>query len=165
MRGIPGVLSAMDTLSVILSQGLSRRLLDGLADAVYVVDADCRVVYWNPAAAALTGFAKAGVVGQWCRQTLPPKINECQQVACGDNCPGRRSMIDGEMRYERLHIQHRAGHRIPVHLIALPVHDAGGSIIASICVLSECSLPAAESTARLLRQRLAHHDDVDSAVA
>jgi PAS domain S-box-containing protein len=49
-----------------------KLLLDDLYDAVYFVDTDRRILYWNHAAEAVSGFAASEVMGRRCSQHSLP---------------------------------------------------------------------------------------------
>ncbi len=127
----------MDSLSDILSHGITHQLLDHLPDGVYVVDRDCRIAYWNVAVEALSGYTVEQVVGEWCQQAFPPHIDCHGTPCCGDHCPVRSTMAEGVARRERVFMQHRAGHRVAVNLHAAPLRDESSAIVGAMCIITD----------------------------
>ena len=69
-----------------------KTLLDDLYDAVYFVDPERHILYWNHAAEALTGYAAAEVVGKRCSDDVLCHVDESGRTLCRGECPVSRSM-------------------------------------------------------------------------
>ena len=61
-----------------------RKLVDGTADAAYVLDPDGAIVAWNRAAEDLFGFREGQVLGRPCSETLQG-VDECGRE-CRSEC-------------------------------------------------------------------------------
>ena len=86
-------------------------LLDDLYDAVYFVDTERRIFYWNRAAEALTGFAASEVVGKRCGDDLLCHLDESGRSLCRNDCPLSRSMQLGIGCRADVYLRRRDGHR------------------------------------------------------
>lgn len=67
-----------------------RKLIDGTADAAFVVDSEGLVVAWNEAAGKLFGVTAEQAIGQSCH-TILRGIDECGAV-CSPNCTVRQAV-------------------------------------------------------------------------
>lgn len=59
--------------------------LDRAADGAFLVDAEQRIVYWNPAAAQLLGFTAQEVLGKPCYEVIPG-LDEDERRWCRARC-------------------------------------------------------------------------------
>jgi len=109
-----------------------RAMLDSLLDGVYFTDTSRRILFWNRAAADLTGFPAEEVLGRRCADSILQHVNGCGEAQCQADCPLARTVADGAPRRERLILHHRAGHRVPVLVSVAPVRDAQGAIIGAV---------------------------------
>jgi PAS domain S-box-containing protein len=98
----------------------------------YVVDLDQRIRWWNGAAAELTGYAAADVIGTLCSDRKLGHVDADGRQLCGDGCPLLETMRDGEPRQADVWLHHRKGHLVPVTIVANPLRDADGQIIGAI---------------------------------
>jgi PAS domain S-box-containing protein len=57
-------------------------LLDSLYDAVYIVDRERVILYWNHAAEQITGFSAAEVLGHSCKDGILNHIDENGKLLC-----------------------------------------------------------------------------------
>ncbi len=115
-------LSAVDVLNV-------------LPDGLYITDTDRRVLFWNKAAEAITGWTAEQVIGQYCRDNLLKHTDQNGTPLCGEEqCPLHRAMVTGQSLVEPLLIyaQHSNGQRIPVEVMVSPLRDADGTIVGGV---------------------------------
>jgi diguanylate cyclase (GGDEF)-like protein/PAS domain S-box-containing protein len=123
-------------------------LLDQMFDAVYLVDRQRRIVYWNAAAARLTGYAPQEVVGRPCGDGLLCHVDQDGQLLCQGPCPLARTLLDGRCRQDDIYLHHRDGHRVPVTVRCSPLRDDQGEVIGAMEVFSD------NSTLHSLQQRV-----------
>ena len=109
-----------------------RRFSKTFSEAVYVVDCDRRITYWNPAAQQLTGFSAAEVVGHHCRDGILNHVNEAGELLCYSGCPLLATMLDGRPTEASLFLHHRDGHRVPVAISAAALRDAEGTLCGAV---------------------------------
>lgn len=114
-------------------------LLDNLYDAVYSVDRQRRITYWNRSAEQLTGFEASEVTGRHCRDNILVHVNEEGVNLCETACPLSRAMEEGVPGEVDIFLHHREGHRIPVTVRCSPIRDASGRVIGAIEVFRDSS--------------------------
>jgi diguanylate cyclase (GGDEF)-like protein/PAS domain S-box-containing protein len=107
---------------------LYKHILDNISDGIYVITAQRRIVYWNPAAERVTGFGPGEMVGKTCCETFLRQIDEEGAPSCG-GCPGMLALGDHAMHEKSVFFQHRDGYRIPVVLKATPIFGPGGTLL------------------------------------
>jgi diguanylate cyclase (GGDEF)-like protein/PAS domain S-box-containing protein len=92
----------------------AEALLEAMSDAVYAVDAERRITYWNSAAERLTGYRAAEVVGRYCHDNLLNDVDDAGRQLCWTGCPLLATIDDGSVFEVRMFLRHRDGHRVPV---------------------------------------------------
>jgi PAS domain-containing protein len=85
-----------------------KRLLDSLNDAVYFVDRERRIVYWNKGAERITGFSSDDVLGHLCYDNLLSHVDGKGQELCRGHCPLSATMADGEAREAQVFLRHKS---------------------------------------------------------
>jgi diguanylate cyclase (GGDEF)-like protein/PAS domain S-box-containing protein len=122
-----------ENLADILSSALSE-----LDEGIAVLDAESRVLFWNPAATAITGYASHDLLGR----TLPPEAyriepnrqtlqqprsgsiaDRAAQTVTDSRIPDSRSQ---DARPIHVELHHRQGHTLPAMLRRTPLRDALG---------------------------------------
>ncbi len=95
-----------------------------------MVDLQKKIVFWSDGAERITGHFRHEVVGRPCagRTLLQCDQNTCEP--CGSECPVGAAIQAAHPSEAECYLHHKQGHRIPVHVWAVPVRDAHGSIIA-----------------------------------
>ena len=131
-----------------MDSSLHKKILDNLYDAVYFVDQERRITYWNDAAAALTGFDADQVVGSFCHNNILRHVDEHGRLLCWTSCPLSKTLADGRSRQAVHYLHHRKGHRIPVSVRVTPVTDEQGRIVGAAEIFRDQS-PALETQIRL----------------
>ncbi len=111
---------------------LARRLLDGIGDALVVVDAGLTVVGWNAALERATGVGRADALGRSIDADLPvlrvPEVRARLRRAAAGGAP------------DPLELQHVApGDGDPrwLELRCTPWHDDAGRVLAALGVLAD----------------------------
>jgi PAS domain S-box-containing protein len=88
-------------------------VLDNVADGVYVVGSDRKILYWNKGAAAITGYSAGEMVGQNCYSDLLSHEDEKGNTLCDSGCPLTTSMDEGPL-LRNLFLRTKDGRRILV---------------------------------------------------
>ncbi len=109
-----------------------KRLLDQLHDAVYFVDTQRTILYWNEAAERLTGFSPSEVVGKHCFDGLLDHADVYGCCLCHQECPLVQSMRQDRPAHERLFLRHKDGRRISVDVRIMPVRTEDGAVIGGV---------------------------------
>jgi PAS domain S-box-containing protein/diguanylate cyclase (GGDEF)-like protein len=118
----------VDIRDMLADAELSLALFDQLREAMYVVDRERRIVFWNSAAERVTGYLSQHVVGRYCHNDILMHCDAQGQTLCGAGCPLARVVDDGKSHEMLIFLRHRHGHRIPVHVRAHAIHAAGGVV-------------------------------------
>lgn len=110
----------------------AERLLDGVADGVYLVNRRREITFWNRSASRITGYSREEVRGRRCMDNLLMHVDETGHELCRSQCPLLATIVDGEERTSRLWLRHADGHRVPVRVRTVPVRDDDGRIIGGM---------------------------------
>ena len=114
-------------------------ILDYLFDAVYYVDVDKKIIYWNKAAERVTGFLKHEVIGSRCSDNILRHIDYDGRELCIEGCPLGETLLDGQVRTIDAFLHHKEGHRVPVSIRVSPVMDDSGEITGAVEIFSDNS--------------------------
>jgi diguanylate cyclase (GGDEF)-like protein/PAS domain S-box-containing protein len=113
-------------------------ILDNLFDeAVYFVDIDRRITFWNKSAERLTGFKSDEVIGSRCMDNLLTHVDDRGRRLCLDGCPLSQVMEDGHIRESEVYLHHKDGHRIPIRARILPIVGQSGDIVGGIEIFTD----------------------------
>jgi diguanylate cyclase (GGDEF)-like protein/PAS domain S-box-containing protein len=135
-------------------------LLDELYDAVYCVDRERRIIFWNKAAEALTGFSTGDVLHARCSDNVLIHVDALGNSLCQRGCPLQRTLVDGDRRQSEIYMRHKAGHRLPVLVRVSPLRDTDGQLMGAIEVFSDNSARRALSERVTTLERLAMLDQL-----
>lgn len=135
-------------------------LFDQLFDALYVLDNQGKIVFWNKAAEETTGYTRGEVTGHLCSDNILIHLNEQGELLCGDKCPMRAAREFGQLLQAEVYLKHKNGHRLPVTVRAVPLHDADGRSIGSVEIFTDRSHIAAERARIAELERLALIDEL-----
>ncbi|MGC2196163.1 MAG: diguanylate cyclase [Terriglobales bacterium] len=116
-----------------------KRLLDSLNDAVYFVDRERRIVYWNEGATRITGFAPDDVLGRLCYDNILAHVDDTGQPLCTGRCPLSSTMADGQARDVQVFLRHKAGHRVPIQVRVSPILSVKGEIVGAVEIFNDDS--------------------------
>jgi diguanylate cyclase (GGDEF)-like protein/PAS domain S-box-containing protein len=122
-----------------LYEPLADDLLGAMTEAVYAVDCDRRIIFWNAAAEQLTAYSAAEVVGRRCQDNLLNHVDETGRQLCGDGCPLLATVQDGRTREALVSLHHRSGHCLPVAVRAAALRSADETIIGAVEVFHDDS--------------------------
>jgi diguanylate cyclase (GGDEF)-like protein/PAS domain S-box-containing protein len=113
------------------------KLLDGLFDGVYFVDAERKITYWNRGSESLTGYSACEAVGKHCFDNFLAHVDETGCALCTNSCPLADTIRDGQRREAEVFLRHKLGHRVPVCVRAAPIRDGLGQIVGAVEVFSD----------------------------
>ena len=133
----------------LLSNLLPADILNSMPDGVYITDLERRIVFWNRAAEAITGWTTAEVVGKSCFDNILVHMDKDGRQLCGEEfCPLHRAIVTGRASVEAVLVfaQSKSGRRVPVEVSVAPIHDARGAVVGGIEVFRDLS--AAEEDLR-----------------
>ena len=122
-----------------LENNFYREILDNLYDAVYFVDKDKKITYWNKGAERLTGYDKGEVLGHCCSDNLLIHVDDKGNEICKTGCPLAETIKDGQSREAELYLKHKDGHRLPVLIRVTPLKNEKNEIFGGIEIFSDNS--------------------------
>jgi diguanylate cyclase (GGDEF)-like protein/PAS domain S-box-containing protein len=142
------VVNALDDDAPELGAALSEpdffvEVLNTLTDAVYLVDRQRTIRFWNGACEEITGYRAGDVVGHHCYEDILRHVDEHGRRLCVGLCPLAHTIHDGTPRHTRVWLHHRDGHRVEVQVGVRPVRDSGGRIVGAIETFTDESERAA----------------------
>ncbi len=138
-----------------LGENFQKALLETIPCAVFMVDSQYRIIYWNNSAEELTGYSREGVIGSTC-ETLGLNICVTDDTKLKRQfCPLLSGSVEGEGECE---ITRKDGTSVPVIRRSRAVFDDDGNIIGAIEAFVDISFTKkANSEIRHLRHQIAKH--------
>jgi two-component system, cell cycle response regulator len=118
-----------------------RGILESLPTGLCIIDMQKKIVLWSTGAERITGHLRHEVVGHSCIPEPRPRCDRPDCEWCSEDCPLARAIKTSQAVEANSFLRHREGYEIPVHVCAVPVHNAHGSVIGAIETFAE--LPAA----------------------
>ncbi len=122
-----------------LSPPAPEALLEAMGEAVYAVDRDRRITFWNTAAERLTGYSASEVVGRSCADNLLHHVDDQGTRLCRTGCPLLATIDDGQTREARIFLRRRDGHHLPVAVRAEALCSSQGAIVGAVEVFHDDS--------------------------
>jgi diguanylate cyclase (GGDEF)-like protein/PAS domain S-box-containing protein len=116
-----------------------RGIMESLTLGICVVDTEKRIVLWSNGAEKITGHLRHEVTGHNC---IGEALLHCDQPGCefcSEECALARAIKTAQPTEAIAFLHHKAGHEIPVHVRAVPVHNAHGSIVGAVETFEEQS--------------------------
>jgi len=117
-------------------------VFDKLNDGVYLVDQQRRIVYWNRAAAEITGYSAEEVMGRTCRDVLG-HTDEAGVSICGPRCPLLLTQQSCQAHDCKAWFRHKDGRQIPAIVRTTPCLNADGDCVGMVEVFSDYALKKA----------------------
>jgi PAS domain S-box-containing protein len=116
----------MNTKNSISSKLQTDEILNSIADGVFIVDTDWRIISFNRAAEAITGVPKDEALGSTCRDVFHSNV-------CDAHCVLKQSIQnDQPITNQPIYIVNAEGKEIPISISAAPLKDVAGNIIGGI---------------------------------
>ena len=109
-------------------------ILDSIADGVFTVDLDWRVISFNRAAELIAGISKEEAVGRHCWEVFRASI-------CEKQCALRQTIETGKQIFNQsIYIVASDGNRIPVSISTAILKDENDQIIGGVETFRDLSL-------------------------
>ncbi len=97
-----------------------ERIFEAIADGVFTVDSEWRVVFFNRAAERITGIARADALGRPCREVFRASI-------CEAGCALRQTLETAEpVLHKTAYILRSDGRQVPIGISAARLFDEAG---------------------------------------
>lgn len=106
-----------------MNAAMYKKILDTMNTAVYYVDTERKILYWNKAAEEITGYKAEEVIGNHCQDNLLQHTDMCGSPLCSVSCPLYQSICDGKERKNDVLLRRKNGSYIPVTVNISPVYD------------------------------------------
>ncbi len=100
-------------------------LFEAFHEAIYIVDNERKILYFNPAASQISGFEKDEMVNSFCFDNKLNHVDEKGNKLCLDGCPLVESIKTNQIIENFVYLHHKNGHRIKVHVRVIPYEDKG----------------------------------------
>lgn len=139
---------------MVLNSTQYKQMLDALSEAVYCVDNERIILYWNKAAEQLTGYSFEEIVGVNCEQGPLQHVDVANRPLCEDSCPLVQCIKTAECQEKLVFALHKDGRRIPVVVKTSAIYDDNGNIFGAVEMFTDASeiLQIKEMNKELLRQ-------------
>ncbi|MBN1470997.1 MAG: sigma 54-interacting transcriptional regulator [Syntrophaceae bacterium] len=109
-------------------------ILDSIADGVFTVDQDWRIMSFNRAAEKITGVPKDEAIGQLCKDVLKADI-------CEKSCCLRATMKTGEpIVNKKVQIIDAEGRRFPISISTALLRDKKGVLLGAVETFRDISV-------------------------
>lgn len=123
-----------------------QAILESLPTAVYVVDPDRRIVFWNDGCEKMTGYLRHEVIGRNCAEDFLMHCDSSGHILCGAGCPLLGTMHKGRPGEAELFLRHKKGYRVPVRVRAVPIRNCHEAVIGACeCFDERIVIPSRES--------------------
>ena len=112
----------------------TRIILDSIADGVFTVDKDWKIVSFNRAAENITGIRKEEAIGRYCWEVFKASI-------CEQRCSLRQTIESGQSIVNQpIFIVNSEGVRIPVSISTAILKDKKGKVIGGVETFRDLSV-------------------------
>ncbi|MEE4272784.1 MAG: sigma 54-interacting transcriptional regulator [Thermoanaerobaculales bacterium] len=113
--------------------GMGRIILDSVAEAVFTVDQEWQIVFFNRAAEKLTGVPRRKAIGRRCCEVFQASI-------CSTLCPLRHTLETGEAVANRsAFIIDARGRKLPVSVSTAVLRDEHGRLVGGVETIRDVS--------------------------
>ena len=116
-----------------------EKIIDNLHDALYFVDRNRIIIYWNKAAEKISGYKASEVVGKSCSDNVFCHVDSDGNSLCKEKCHLAASITDKSPNETEVYLHHKNGHRIPVSVRVNPLLNEVGEIIGGIELFTDIS--------------------------
>ncbi len=100
---------------------LMKQLFESFHEAIYIVDSQRRILYFNPVATEISGFSQGETEGFFCFDNMLNHIDQAGKNLCIDGCPLVDAIYHNRVEDHMVFLHHKAGHRVKVHVRAIPI--------------------------------------------
>lgn len=115
-----------------------KTLFDSFYEAIYIVDKNRKIVYFNPKAEEITGFSKEEIIGKHCHENTLNHVDDTGKQLCLSGCPLLYAIKNDETIDADVYLHHKKGHRIPIHVRSIPYKE-NGIILGAVEIFSNRS--------------------------
>ena len=139
-----------------------KKMFDQFHEAIYIVDNQRQILYFNPVAEQLSGFSRLEMEHTYCFDNKLNHIDEQGNRLCIEGCPLVESIKHNRNEDHNVYMHHKSGYRVGVHVRTIPHHDLSGQVDGAIEVFSQTSNHNLILEELKIREALAYIDPVTS---
>ncbi len=96
------------------------QLFESFHEAIYIVDKDRKILYFNPAASQISGFSQGEMTNSFCFDNKLNHVDDAGNKLCLDGCPLVDSIKGNVIKEHFVYLHHKNGHRVRVHVRVIP---------------------------------------------
>jgi len=111
-------------------------LFESFDEAIYIVDKQRKILYFNPMATKITGYEKGEIEGFFCQNNILDHMDEEGNNLCLKGCPLLESIHENKHVEKYVYLKHKNGHRVKVLMKSMP-YAINGEVIGAIEVFSD----------------------------
>jgi diguanylate cyclase (GGDEF)-like protein/PAS domain S-box-containing protein len=124
-----------------------KMMFDHFHEAIYIVDIHRKILFFNIMASDISGLSQDEMIGTFCYDNKLNHIDDFGHHLCFDGCPLTESITKDIVTDHFVYLHHKKGHRIRVHVRAIPYKE-NGVIVGAIEVFTD------ETQKNLMQQEL-----------
>jgi len=128
-----------------------RRVFESFHEAIYVVDKERKILYFNPAASTISGFSQGETEGFFCYDNILNHVDEEGNHLCYAGCPLTEAIRKNIVTDHMVYLHHKEGYRVKVHVRAIPILEDGVPIGAIEVFTDETEKNLMEDEIELLK--------------
>lgn len=118
---------------------LLSKMFDQFQEAIYIVDKERQILYYNPVAVQLSGFSKEEMEQSFCYDNKLNHIDDEGTNLCINGCPLLIAIKEDRVSDHFVYMHHKEGHRVRLHVRTIPHHTPTGTVDGAIEVFSDVS--------------------------
>ncbi|MBU1141293.1 MAG: sensor domain-containing diguanylate cyclase [Firmicutes bacterium] len=111
-------------------------LFESFHEAIYIVDKERKILYFNPIASLISGYSKDEMVNSFCFDHRLNHIDDEGNKLCQAGCPLIESIAANKVSENFIFLHHKNGHRVRVHVKAIP-YEENGEVVGAIEVFTD----------------------------
>jgi len=124
-----------------------KLMFDHFHEAIYIVDINREILFFNIMASEISGFSQKEMTGLFCYENKLNHVDDFGNHLCFEGCPLVESITKDMVTDHFVYLHHKKGHRIRVHVRAIPYKE-NGEIVGAIEVFTD------ETQKNLMQQEL-----------
>lgn len=126
-------------VTTLLTDHFYKTLLDSIFDAVYVVDALGRVMYWNDCCARITGYLPEEMIGKHYTETPFGNMEQQNSLSCSQHGGIAIALDTGMPGTWKGYVRRKNEQRLPIESHVSEIRDQSGKVIGAIEVFRDIS--------------------------
>ncbi|MBN1435475.1 MAG: GGDEF domain-containing protein [Sedimentisphaerales bacterium] len=150
-----------NTQSDRMTEQFYRSIVDSMFDAVFAVDKDIRITYWNKSCERLSGYSADEMLGQCFYKTPLGQIEGGEDNSVSGSRGGLRIAVETGMPGTwKGYIRRKTGQQIPIESRISPVFDENQEVVGAVEVFRDTSCQVLLEQAHSQALRTARHDEL-----